>query len=202
MGIQRNPNEPPPSGPYISGSQVATPPRQIRVATGEHLLRPPRSRGLSLIVLVLFFLLALGGGLAYLWYQQNRAEASVAVLPFLAPEGFQHEAERFTTEITRKLTGSSRLTVADPGQVSRVRLQGDAQAAGRQLGVKAVLTGELRRSERGITLVVKLTRVEDGRMLAHFDTGEVSVDAVQVELERWSNEVVKRVRKALQGSDK
>jgi TolB-like protein len=123
----------------------------------------------------------------------------VAVLPFVALPRDQTEAERFATEITEKLTGSSRLTLADPRQAGKLSPVADPQSAGRQLGVEAVLTGELMRKQGELSLKVKLIRVEDGRVLLNFSTGEVTEDAVDRVIEGWSTEVAKRVRTALQG---
>ena len=89
----------------------------------------------------------------------------MAVLPFTV-EGSVEAASKgvvtgWATEMPRMLARTGRLRVAPARKVAALKAPGDAQAAGRALGVRAVLTGKVRVAENK-ALVVEVELVEVG----------------------------------------
>lgn len=95
---------------------------------------------------------------------------SIAVLPLLAvtadSPNAEIVAEGITENVTRRLSRLSQLTVIGRESAHRVvSRQMDPRAAGRALGVHAVLTGTLAESAGSLTLDAQVTDVRDGSRL-------------------------------------
>jgi TolB-like protein/tetratricopeptide (TPR) repeat protein len=137
------------------------------------------SAAVLLLLSVLYYLPKIGGG---------EPIDSVAVLPFVNVGG-DSEAEYLSDGIADGVIASlSRLPdlkVMSLGTVMRYKgKQVDPQAVGRELGVRAVLTGRLSRREEGLALGVELVDVRDGRRMwgAQYDGRTADLVALQDEI--------------------
>jgi len=182
---------------YIFTASVTTPPVEFpRAAGGTGELRespapapsltlpagsPPLRR--KLVLATLLALLVAGG----IWYgitgSPERAE-KLAVLPFKtigSEEEGPYLGLGMADALITKLSNVNRLIVRPTASVRKYAANQDPIAAGRELGVEAVLDGTLQRLGSRIRLSVQLLRVPDGRSLwaDKFDESLDDVFAVQ-----------------------
>lgn len=117
---------------------------------------------------------ALGIGAFYTWRARTRAGADVpvrtiAVLPFktLVPEGRDEALELGMADtLIAKLSAGRDLVVRPVGSVRRYGgAEQDPVAAGRELGVEAVLDGTIQRWGDRVRVTARLLRVGDGKTL-------------------------------------
>lgn len=100
-------------------------------------------------------------------------QTSLAVLPFRSGAADKHDdyfTEGIAEDIVSALAGVSDLFVVS--RTSTAPFQGenvDLRAAGRQLGVRYVVTGTVRRGAEGLSLAAALTDTETGRVLWSHD---------------------------------
>ncbi|MDX2034863.1 MAG: serine/threonine-protein kinase [Blastocatellia bacterium] len=151
--------------------------------------RPPTSAApaqrRAALLLIALAALSIGVMLVLWWRRAPRAPRieSIAVLPFqpLVADQRDEVLEMGLAEavITRL---SNRLTVRPLNAVRRFSgLEQDAQFAGRELGVQAVLEGNLQRADGKIRLTVRLIETASGRILwaGQFDERWTDLFAVQ-----------------------
>ena len=147
-----------------------------------------RGRVWPTIIVVLAAALAAGG--FYLWHARTRSSAStpikdIAVLPFkpLVPEGRDEALEiGMADTLIAKLSASRELVVRPISSVRRYGgVEQDPLAAGRELGVEAVLDGTVQRWGDRVRVTARLLRVSDGKTLwaGQFDEKFTDIFGVQ-----------------------
>jgi len=150
-------------------------------------------------------LLGVSAGYFYFWAGSSAAD-SVAVLPFLATGGSQNDTEYLTDGITETLiNGLARLPdlrVSARSVVFRYKGQNvDAQQVGRELNVKAVVTGHV--TVRGDRLIIQseLVNVADGTQLwgQQYNRPQADLLAVQDEI---AQEILDKVQPRLSGEER
>jgi len=147
----------------------------------------------------------LGVVVLYLWRARTRTSPSghvrtIAVLPFkpLVAEGRDEALELGMADTLVTRLSNIRQVVVSP--ISAVRryggLEQDPMAAGRELGVEAVLDGTIQRWGERIRVAARLTRVSDGTTLwaGQFDERFADIFQVQNSIsERVAGELVPRL---------
>jgi serine/threonine-protein kinase len=148
----------------LPGSQpaqvVPTKPLQIRAANRWRWLLP------ALIATAI----VLAAGLVALRYaRRNTAIDSVAVLPFVnetADPEAEYLSDGLGEGIINSLSQLPELSVSSQNSVLRYKgKETDAQVVGRELGVKAVLLGRIKRRGADLTVNAELVNVRDGRQI-------------------------------------
>jgi serine/threonine-protein kinase len=126
---------------------------------------PPRPRTL-LYAVVAIVLVALG---AYLWFGRSQPVDSLAVLPFVNAGGEPNQeylSDGIAEHLINKLSQQPKLRVTARTLAFRHRgPQVDPQKAGRDLRVRAVLTGRVVERDGALNIQVDLMKVEDGSQL-------------------------------------
>jgi serine/threonine protein kinase len=152
----------------------------------EALPRPTRLR-LALGLLVAVLVIVLAGAFVY---RKNRAGASIdslAVLPFVNIGGdpnTEYLSDGITESLIDSLSQVPNLKVMSRSAAFRYKgKDADARTAGRELGVRAVLTGRI--TQRGDTLVVstELVNVDDNSALWGEQYNRKLSDALAVQQE-------------------
>lgn len=134
----------------------------------------------------------------------THAIESIAVLPFANVGGdpdTEYLSEGLTESLIDALSRLPNLTVKSKNAVSRYQgPDADAQAAGRELRVEAVLTGEVSPRAEELSVGSELVDVSKGSHLwgERYDRKLVDVLALQIEIVR---QVAEKVRPALTGED-
>lgn len=130
----------------------------------------------------------------------GRPIRSIAVLPFkplVASAPDQVLEFGMTDTLIARLSTLDNLTVRPMSAVRRFGAPDqDARAAGRELGVEAVVDGTIQRSGRRVRVAARLVRVRDDRQLwaERFDTDMNDIFAVQDEIaERVARELIPRL---------
>jgi len=155
--------------------------------------RPPFQRWL-LAGMALLLLAGAAAGV-YLWYQKRAAspvatmaaKASVAVLPLENLSGGsenQYFSDGMTEEIITKLSRIKSLQVASRTSVARFKAtQKDVKEIGRELGVRYILEGSVRKAQDRVRITAQLVDTSSGFHLwaDDFDRDLKDVFAVQEE---------------------
>lgn len=124
--------------------------------------------------LVIFIVLAIGSIGFYLWRENaepvtNVAIKTIAVMPFkaLVAENRNETLELGMTEsLISKLSGNEEIIVRPLSAVRRYNsLEQDSLIAGRELGVEAILDGNIQTSDDRIRISARLVRTGDGKQL-------------------------------------
>jgi serine/threonine protein kinase/Tfp pilus assembly protein PilF len=157
-------NSPPANRAAVSDHQAEEPPMVHVGAIGES---PLRKRWPLLLAWVLLVLLA-GAAAFYLLRGRGETVDSVAVLPFVNASGdpnSEYLSDGITESLINSLSRLPRLMVMSRDSVFRYKgREGDAQSVGRELKVRAVLTGRV--IQRGDNLSVN-TELVDVRNNSH-----------------------------------
>jgi len=141
---------------------------------------------------------------AFGWAPTRHRYDSVAVLPFVDAAGdaaTQYLSDGVAEQVVNDLSQLSTLRVMAWTTVSRYRQpQLDVRAAGRDLGVKAVLTGRLLRQGDRIVLQTELVDVSSGSQLwgGQYDRSISDAPALQRQL---SQDIASNLRLRLTGSE-
>ena len=141
---------------------------------------------------------------AFGWAPTRHRYDSVAVLPFVDAAGdaaTQYLSDGVAEQVVNDLSQLSTLRVMAWTTVSRYRQpQLDIRAAGRDLGVKAVLTGRLLRQGDRIVLQTELVDVSSGSQLwgGQYDRSISDAPALQRQL---SQDIASNLRLRLTGSE-
>ncbi len=127
----------------------------------DDIISPGRRR---LAVLVALVALAAVIGLGVYFGKDERAIESIAVLPFINADGnpeTEYLADSVTESVINSLAQLSNLEVRPRNSVFRYKMRDvDPQAAGRELDVEAVLTGQI--TPRGADLAISLQLIDVG----------------------------------------
>jgi eukaryotic-like serine/threonine-protein kinase len=154
-------------------------------AAERSLAAPPRRRrGLAAAIVALLLILAAAG--FYFW--RNRASESIdslAVLPFVNASG-SPDADYLSDGITESLINSlsqlPNLKVMSRSAVFRYKgKEPDARAAGRELGVRAVLTGRIVQRGDNLQISAELVNVDDNSALWGEQYSRKLMDALAVQ---------------------
>ena len=150
-----------------------------------------RKRGLMLAAVILLTLLA-AAGYSILdrgaTSPQVSGPSAVAVLPFQNIGGDTAEAyfaQGMTDELTTALVQSSNIRVASQSGIARLSpSQMTPREVGRELGVRAVLEGSVRRQGDRLRITAQLTGTDDGVVLwaNRYDRDLIDVFQVQDEI--------------------
>jgi TolB-like protein/Tfp pilus assembly protein PilF len=103
-----------------------------------------------------------------LYFRSGRGRiSSVAVLPFADDDpNAEYLSDGITEGVIDKLSEIPALTIMSRNSVLRFKgKEADAQAAGRDLNVQAVLTGRIVRQADSLTISTELVNVSDGRRI-------------------------------------
>ena len=127
---------------------------------------------------------------------------SLAVLPFVnesSDPSIEYLSEGTTETLIHKLSLLDKLRVVSRN--SSFRYKGRAQAAGRELGVRAVLTGRLRCLDANVLVSVELVDTEDDR---HIWGGQYNRELSDIfsTQETISQQIVERLQLKLSSQDK
>jgi TolB-like protein/Tfp pilus assembly protein PilF len=167
---------------------------------------PPRSaRRLPAVVWVVIGLALVGAATAsYFLMHRARSIDSVAILPFANPSAdpTTHElCDGLTESLILNLSQLPDLKVTSYSAVSRYRGQPtDPQAAGRQLGVQAVLTGRVIQHGDVLDIRMELVGVRDNRHIWGGQYEGKVTDILMVQ-EQVSREIADNLRLRLSGED-
>ncbi len=156
--------------------------------------------GLAAVVLAL-----LVGAALWRFFGREQAIDSLAVLPFVN-EGADRETEflsdGLTESIINNLSQVPNLRVIARSSVFRYKgREADAQAAGRELGVRAVLVGRVVQRGDGLSVGVELVDVRDNRQIWGEKYNRRLADLVAVQ-EEISQEITAKLRLRLTGEEK
>jgi serine/threonine-protein kinase len=144
----------------------------------------PRHRPVILGVSALLLLILAGAGY---YYSQTRSKGidSIAVLPFVNAGGNQEAdwlSDGLTDSLIDSLSGLPNLRVMSHSAVFRYKgKNADPHAAGRELGVRTVLTGHLIQHEDNLSVNAELVNVDDDSQLWGELYNRKLVDALAVE---------------------
>jgi len=131
-------------------------------------LHTARRRGIAAAAAAIILVAAISGGLTRLTSGTGSFD-SVAVLPFVhenTPADLEYLAEGIGESVTGRLSQLSQVRVMARTTMSTYRGRDiDPRAVGRELGVKAVLTGEVLQDDNRIVVRLELVDVKDGARL-------------------------------------
>lgn len=96
------------------------------------------------------------------WLTQPAAPARIAVLPFTTGPADDHLGSGVSEELINTLVSNPALRVTSRAAAFAERLETDPKRLGERLGVDAVLTGSLRRSDTGIRMSAQLVEASTG----------------------------------------
>ena len=164
-----------------------------------------KQRGLGLIVIMALVLAAVGITAYFAFRTRNQAIDSVAVLPF-ANIGGDANAEYLSDGITESLINSlshiPNLRVIARSSVFRYKgKQVDPQTVGRELRVRAVLTGKVVRVGDTLTIQTDLVDVSNQTQLWGEKYNRKVADILAVE-DEISSEISNKLRLTLTGAEK
>jgi serine/threonine protein kinase/TolB-like protein/predicted Zn-dependent protease len=146
------------------GSSVELNAAPSRSGTKRHFVPQPR-------LLVIAALLSLAAIIVWLWLgrSSDAQPRTIAVLPFkMLAQGDADQALALgmTDALITKMSGLPMLIVRPTSSVTKYAgANSDPIAAGRELGVEAVLDGRVQRAEKELRVTAQLIRVRDGATL-------------------------------------
>ncbi|MBI4470247.1 MAG: protein kinase, partial [Acidobacteria bacterium] len=149
--------------------------------------------------------LALAGGALYSFKGRGEVIDSIAVLPFANTSGdpnLDYLGDGISESITNSLSVFPKLKVIARVSLSNYRgRESDPQALGRELGVRALLTGQVLNRGENISIVVELVDTRDNRRIwgERYNRSIRDIFAVQEDI---SQEISERLRLRLTGSEK
>lgn len=141
---------------------------------------------------------------AFVWLPSRRRYESVAVLPFVnntRDPGSEYLSNGIAEQVVDDLSQLNTIKVMAWTTVSRYQQsQGDVRAIGRDLGVRAVLTGHLVREADRVALQTELVDVSNGSQLwgQRYERSLSDISALQ---EQLSRDIVDHLRVRLTGDE-
>lgn len=151
---------------------------------------PPARRPWLKFAALAAFAIALAGITLHIWTAREPGVPSIAILPLInesADPHLEYLCEGIPESIVNDLSQAPGLRVMAPSTVLRFKgQQPDPQAAGRQLGVGAVMTGSIRRSGSRLIIKAQLVDTRDGAQLwgGNYDRNIADAAAVQDSISR------------------
>ncbi|HEX8176197.1 MAG TPA: protein kinase [Pyrinomonadaceae bacterium] len=143
--------------------------RAPQVSSAEYIVTNIR-RHKAVFITALLLLLTIGAGISYLYFRQERAPLdSIAVMPFANQTGdpeSEYISDGLTESIINSLTQLPDLRVIARSSVFRYKGKAtDPIAFGKELGVRAVLTGRVVQRGDNLSVSVELVDVRDNKQL-------------------------------------
>jgi len=140
---------------------------------------------------------------AFMWLPSRRHYESLAVLPFVndvSDPSTEYLSNGIAQQVVDDLSQLNAVKVMAWTTVSRYRQQNDVRAIGRELGVKAVLTGRVLREGDRIALQTELVDVSNGSQLwgQHYDQSVSDIGNLQRQL---SKDIADNLRVRLTGEE-
>ena len=167
---------------------------------------PVRARKPVLAAAALVVVAALAAAGYWLWAGAGRAIDSVAVLPFLAvgqPTDAEYLTDGMTETLINGLAQLPDLRVTARSVVFRYKGKTDVdpQQVGRDLAVKAIVTGRIVKRNNRLIIGAELMNVETGAQLwgDQYDRPEADLLAVQEEI---AGQIIKKLRPRASGDEK
>ncbi len=200
---------PPPSGgaSRISATTAATvagTPVSTSPSSAEYIFTGIKRHKVATVTVLAILVVAIA--LAAYMYARSKAVAidSIAVLPFVNqnrdPET-EYLSDGLSESITNSLSQLSNLRVIPSPSVARYKIKEiDAITAGKELGVRAVLTGRILQRGENLTVNAALVDVRDNKQLWGQQYNRKVVDALDVQQE-ISREISERLRTQLSGEE-
>ena len=189
------------AGAAASGAQASTAP----ASSAEYIITGIRQHKLAVVIVLVILVLA-GVGLAAYLHARNTEVAidSIAVLPFVnqsADPDTEYLSDGLTESIINNLTQLSNLRVIPSATAFRYQAKDtDPVTAGKQLGVRAVLTGRMMQRGDNLMISTALVDVRDNKQLWGEQYSRKVADALAVQQE-ISREISERLQTKLSGEE-
>ena len=202
--------QPAPSGETAAGggdahpTQTAAAPPMHPTSSAEYVVTEigRHKRGAALVAAALA--LALVGLVSYRLYRGGEAIDSLAVLPFVNAGGdpeVEYLSEGIAESLINSLSRLPNVKVMSRGAAFRYKgREADAQAVGRELGVRAVLTGRVVQRGEDLSISIELVDARDNSHVwgDQYNRKLSDLPAVQGEISR---ETAERLRVRLTGEE-
>jgi serine/threonine protein kinase/tetratricopeptide (TPR) repeat protein len=188
-------------GATVSGAQVSTAP----TSSAEYLITGIRQHKLATVIVLTVLVLGGVGLVAYLHARNTEvAIDSIAVLPFVNqnhdPDS-EYLSDGLTESIINSLTQLSNLRVIPSASAFRYKAKDiDPLAAGKELGVRAIVTGRMMQRGDNLTINAALVDIRDNKQLWGEQYSRKVGDALAVQQE-ISREISERLRTKLSGEE-
>jgi eukaryotic-like serine/threonine-protein kinase len=185
----------------LSGAQLST----SSTSSAEYLISGIRQHKIAVTIVLAVLVLAVVGLTAYLHARNTEvAIESIAVLPFVNqspdPET-EYLSDGLTESIINNLTQLANLRVIPSASAFRYKgKEIDPLTAGKELGVRAVLTGRMIQRGDSLTISAALVDVRDNKQLWGEQYSRKLADALAVQQE-ISREISERLRTKLSGEE-
>ncbi len=201
--------------PALAGASVTSPPTDVTTkgetpastspSSAEYIFAGIKNHKLAASIALTAIILGTIALAAYL-YARSTAVAidSIAVLPFVNQNrdpDTDYLSDGLTESITNSLSQLSNLRVIPSPSVARYKTpEMDAIKAGKDLGVRAIVTGRILQRGDNLTLNVALIDVRDNKQLWGDQYNRKVADALNVQQE-ISLEISERLRSRLTGEE-
>ncbi len=188
------------SAATVAGTPVSTSP-----SSAEYIFAGIKRHKLATTIFLAALVLGSVALAAYLYARSTEVTIdSIAVLPFVnqnRDSDSEYLSDGLTESITNSLSQLSNLRVIPSPSVSRYKTQEiDAITAGKDLGVRAIVTGRILQRGDNLTLNVALVDVRDNKQLWGEQYNRKIADALGVQQE-ISREISERLRTRLSGEE-
>jgi eukaryotic-like serine/threonine-protein kinase len=181
-----------------------------QTASAEYLVSPVKRHKLSLVLALTLVVIAVAGIIYFVFGSKLAGSGgqeidSIAVLPFVnvgADPNTEYLSDGITDSLINVLSQLPKLKVMSRNSVFRFKgLEADAQAAGKQLGVRAVLTGRVVPRGDGLSIMTELVDARDNSHIwgEQYNRKLSDLLAVQTEISR---DISEKLRLKLSGEDK
>lgn len=191
-------------GPTAGVATVRSTHSQVNAASADHRTGHLSRRRLAGAIALLVLIAALGLGYYFRGRNSGTAPDSVAVLPFdnqNRDPDTEYLSDGLTESIINSLSQLQSLRVIARSSVFRYKGRGaDPLAAGRELGVRAVLTGRMLQRGDNLSVSVELIDVRDNQQIwgERYERKVTDLLAVQREIAR---DITDRLRLKMMGAE-
>jgi eukaryotic-like serine/threonine-protein kinase len=192
---------------FHSAHDLAFALRSVPGAAGEQKSAAPQRRFRLRTAVAIAAMLAILAGVGWFFWRNRAGQSidSLAVLPFVTAGG-NPDAEYLSDGITESLMDSlselPNLKVMSHSAVFRYKgKETDARAVGRDLGVRAVLTGRITQRGDNLSISAELVDVEDNSHLWGEQYNRKLADALMVQSE-IASQISEKLRLKLSGDQK
>jgi serine/threonine protein kinase/Flp pilus assembly protein TadD len=187
------------------GATVGGTPASTSASSVEYIITGIKSNKLATVIILAALVLGSVALAKYLYTSNTKvAIDSIAVLPFVNQNrdpDTEYLSDGLTESITNSLSQLSNLRVIPSPSVSRYKKQEiDAITAGKDLGVRAIVTGRILQRGDNLTLNVALIDVRDNKQLWGDQYNRKVADALTVQQE-ISLEISEHLRSRLTGEE-
>jgi serine/threonine protein kinase/tetratricopeptide (TPR) repeat protein len=189
-------------GGYRSvGSTSSNDPLSTRVSSAEYIVAGIKQHKLIAVIAILAMIGVITG--IYL-YPRNTAIESIAVLPFVNSSGdanTEYLSDGIPETLINSLSRIQQLRVTARSTAFRYKgKERDPQAIGRELNVRAILTGRVRQVGDALNIQIDLVDVQTGSQLWGMEYERRTSDALSVKQE-IAREITEKLRLRLTGEE-